>query len=211
MRIKSAILTGVILLMSAANACYAKYDPAKTSDQGDASILQEPMFGLDYSYTRDNVHYELLAPSILHACAGQTNPTFIYAHATEGVSDYFVVMGLSPDVVGRGDALGGVLQIQKGHCAEWDSTSMFRVSIPNHGYDDQKSCISSMASSNYKICSRADEKVLRDLVRDGLVRGARAWGLSRFRSSVCKPDQVEAMAFTPIPYNELLRYCHRQS
>jgi hypothetical protein len=108
MRVKLAILTGIILVMAMIYGCYVKTNQAKTTDPGDASILEEPIFGLDYSYIRDNVHYELLAPSILHACAGLTNPTFIYAHATEGFSDYFVIMGPSPDVVGRGDALGGV-------------------------------------------------------------------------------------------------------
>jgi hypothetical protein len=211
MRIKLAILTGIIVAMPMIYGCYVKTNQAKTTDPGDASILQEPMFGLDYSYTRDNVHYDLVPTADLRACPHLSGTEFIYAHAKEGSSDYFVIMGPPPDVVGRGDALGGVLQIQKSHCAEWDSTSMFRVSIPSHGYDDQKSCISSMASSDYKICSRADEKVLRDLVRDGLVRGARAWGAARFRLSVCKPDEVEALGFNPIPDEELVRYCHRQS
>jgi hypothetical protein len=208
MRIKSAILIWVILLMPMIYGCYAKSDAANTSSQGDASVLQEPMFGLDYSLTHDNVHYDSLPPSVLHACLGINSSTFVYAHAKEGSSNYFVVMGPPPDVVGRGDALGGVLQIQRGHCAQWDSTRMFEAAVAGHGYDDQKSCISSMASSDYKICSQADENVLRDLVRDGFVRGARAWGATRFRKNVCNSKLIDANASTPITHEELVRFCH---
>lgn len=210
MRIRSAILTGVIILMSIANGCSVKNYPGKSSDQGAASILQEPMFGLVYSYPNDNVHYDLVPTTVSRSCPRLSGTKFIYGHAKEGSSDYFVVMGPPPNVVGRGDALGTVLAIQRGHCAEWDSTSMFKAAVPSHAYDDQKSCISSMASRDYKLCSRADEKAVRDLVRDGLVRGARAWGLTRFRSNVCKSGLIDGNAPTPIPYAELFRYCHKQ-
>jgi hypothetical protein len=210
MRTKQAILIGAILLMPFIYGCNGKSDAAKTGEQGDMSVLQEPMFGLVYSSLHDNVHYDRVPTSVLNACPRLRGNELIYAHANEGSSDYYVIMGPPPDVVGRGDALGTALELQGGHCAEWDSTSMFRSPVPIHGYD-QKSCISSMASGKYKICSRADEKILRDLVRDGLVRGARAWGATRFRKKACGSDLVDGNATTPIPHGELVRYCHKVS
>jgi hypothetical protein len=80
MRIQSAFLTGIILVMPMICGYYAKSSQAKTSAP-DSSILQEPMFGFVYSYSRGNVHYDLVPTPVLRACPRLSVTEYIYAHA----------------------------------------------------------------------------------------------------------------------------------
>jgi hypothetical protein len=207
MRTMLATLIVMILVTSPTRGYGADRHVATTGGQIDKTVLVEPMFGLAYSYAHDNVHYDLIPAYVARVCPYLSGPTFTYAHVKEGSAEYFVVMGPGPDVVGRGDSLGAALAIQGGHCTEWDSTRMFRATVPTQGYHGEKSCEPSMGPCHYVIHSRADEELIRALLREGLARGSRAWGSKRFRTKVCAPWQPEDIESNPIPYDEVTRFC----
>ena len=60
---------------------------------------------------------------------------------------------------------------------------------------------------HYLLRSAAEEALLRDLVRDALERGIRAWGSAvAFRKAVCRPEVVGDDLY-PVLNQEVSRFC----
>ena len=79
MRAKRAIVMSLLLVTLATYGSCASGKVAATNSQTDGTILEEPMFGLGYSYAHENVHYDLMPANLTRLCSVRT-PTWIYAH-----------------------------------------------------------------------------------------------------------------------------------
>jgi len=173
------------------------------------------MFGISYDYTK--VHYEPMPVSVRHICPSYEKGTFwTYAHVKRGSVDYFVVMGIRPGQ--DGDSFGAAVAVEGTDCEQEDSLRMLSGFVPQGGYGQGQKEIALPGLDASEVCdqgechyvfrSAAEEGLLRDLVRDALTRGAKAWGdAERFKSEVCKPSVQEANKRTPIVLEELKEFC----
>jgi len=223
MRTLNATLAGLMILSHVGGeaAC------AQESVSDKFTQLQDPMFGISYSYTK--VHYEEMPAAVRRICPDYERGTYwVFAHFTRESGEYYVVMGVSPGQTG--DSLGAALRVKDSKCYNYDSRRTFTGVVPKGGYS-QKGMSSELPGSNvpevcapgtgryplidldchYVLRSAEEEAVLRGLARDALTRGSRAWGgPDRFKKEACRPSVVLAVANAPIIQQELEKFCNER-
>jgi hypothetical protein len=213
---RTKISNVVVMLILAQMCCYGVHGQGRFSKS--RILLEDPMFGLTYDYTK--VNYEQMPISIRHICPDYEHGTFwTFAHTKRKSGDYFVVMGVRPGQ--DGDSLGAALVIKDSKCYEEDSTWMLSGFIPEGGYSPGKSarklpgldapkiCEGSLGPCHYVFQSKEEEEILRDLVKDALVRGVQAWGgTDRFKNEVCKASHQKVNADMPVVQQELKVFCN---
>ncbi len=191
--------------------------------QAKRTQLQDPMFGISYSPSR--VHYEPMPTLIRQICPGYEHGSFwVFAHLQRESLDYYVVMGIRPGQ--DGDPLGAALLIKDSKCYQEDSTRMLSGFVPEKGYGEEERELGlpglnapqicehgpqfpyGIGTCHYILRSPDEESVLRGLVSDALVRGARAFGdAAQFKKAVCVPSLREANSSMPIVQQELTKFC----
>jgi hypothetical protein len=212
MRVTASILMGMLLLVFIpGNSASGRQHGVNLRTQ-----LEDPILGLSYSYTK--VHYELMQQSVRRVCPTFEQGTFwTLAHTHRESGDYFVVMGVSPGQ--DGDSLGVALLLKDSKCDAGDSKWMLSGFIPVGGYNpksdfdglpgqDAPSVCDQGPSGDchYMLRSAKEEATLRDLVRDALSRGVKAWSEDEFRNSACKSSALRASTY-PVIRQELTKFC----
>jgi hypothetical protein len=179
-------------------------------------MLEDPVFGLSYDYTK--VHYEPVPGSLRQVCPDFKEATFwAFAHVQRKTVDYFIVMGIRPGQ--DGDSLGAAIAVEGSKCTKEDSTWMLSGLIPKGGYGAQKSETTPLPGLKGEVCNQGEcyyviksaeeEALLRDLVRDGLTRAAKAWGgLEQFKKEACRPATLQGNSNTPVVQLELTNFCN---
>jgi hypothetical protein len=211
MRLVALIVVGAILTQLSFNTAHAQ-------ERAEPTQLEDPVFGLSYDYTK--VHYDPLPASIGSSCRDlvKGGTYWIFAHTQRKSGDYYVVMGLVPGQ--SGDSLGVALWVRHSECSDEDSLWMQSGFIPSEGYSSkpysgelpglnaQQLC--DRGECHYLFRSQEEEAILRDLVRDGISRGLRAWGEDRFKKTACEASWLkDKNSYTPIVQRELLEFCGR--
>ena len=214
LRLAASSLLGVMFLVPLDSAIALGH--GRTQER--RGQLEDPMFGISYDSSR--VHYEVMPAPLRQMCPGYERGIFwVYAHIKRAFGDYYVVMGVTPGQ--NGDSLGAALLIKDGQCRVEDSTRMLSGFVPDRGYRPEANsgtlpglgapqlCNQGpFGDCHYVLRSADEEDVLRDLVRDALGRGARAWGeATQFKAAVCNPALREAASSMPIVQQELTRFC----
>ena len=215
---QTTILSLIAILLLAPVGC----SRASGEEAADRSLqLEDPMFGLVYDAAK--LHYDPMPASIRRICPDFNQGTFwTYAHIQRGPTEYFVVMGVGPDQ--SGDSLGGALEVTGSRCSDGDSLQMLSGFVPVGGYGAGRTPPGLPGGGAKRICERSpfgpchyvlrsaeEEMILRDLVKDALVRATRAWGSAGvFRQQACKPSHLEKIPYTPIVREELARFCSQE-
>jgi len=210
---RKRILILMLILASGLTLGYARSEQRRVP--ASRSMLEDPVFGISYDYTK--VHYEPMPASVRQVCADYKKGTFwTFAHVQREAVDYFIVMGIRPGQ--DGDSLGAAIAVVGSDCTEEDSTWMFSGLIPKGGYGPQKSEttlpglkseVCNQGECYYVLKSAKEEALLRDLVRDGLTRAAKAWGgLEQFKKEACRPATLQGNSNTPVVQLELTNFCN---
>ena len=203
----------IILLM----LLVAAVIPYKVSGQGhvtDKHRLEDPVFGISYSYVK--VHYEEMPIAIRQVCPEYNKGTFwTFAHVKRGSQDYFIVMGVRPGQ--DGDSFGAALVVEGSDCTVEDSNWMLSGFVPRSGFNPNARSgdlpglgtprLCAVGECHYELRTTEEESLLRELVRDALSRGAKAWGDEQFRNVVCASSVQEANLSAPIVQQELQKFC----
>jgi hypothetical protein len=127
-------------------------------------------------------------------------------------------MGVGPDQ--SGDSLGAALEVSDSKCSDGDSLQMLSGFVPSGGYGAgqappglpgegaKRVCDRPLGPCHYVLRSAKEETILRDLVKDALVRATRAWGgAGVFKQVACKPSVQAGNSSTPVVQEELARFC----
>jgi hypothetical protein len=206
----------VILMFASVIVANIASNEASAQQRANHTILEDPMFGLSYDYTK--IHYEQLSDSVGSVCRNlvKGGRYWIFAHIKRDSGNYYVVMGVVPKQ--SGDSLGIALWIRTSECDGEDSLWMQSGLTPAEGYasipysgelpglNAQKAC--DRGECHYVFRSPEEEAILRDLVRDAISRGVQAWGKDRFKKEVCQsPGPNERNSSTPIVQKELAEFC----
>jgi len=216
---QTTILSLIAVLLLARVGCSRASGQEAGGDRGFQ--LEDPIFGLVYDTAK--VHYDAIPASIRRICPDFEQGTFwTYARIQRGPTEYFVVMGVRPDQ--SGDSLGAALEVRDSKCQGGDSTQMLSGFVPSSGYGSGRTppglpgvgakrvCErSAFGPCHYVLRSAEEEAILRDLVKDALMRAERAWGgAGVFRQQVCNPSVQAANSSTPIVQEELARFCSQK-
>jgi hypothetical protein len=200
---------------------------AQTSKHLRPSIpwQEDPVFGLRFD--PETAKYDGVAAKLKSQCKffqGKESRTWIFAHAKSRDSDYYVVKGWSPCKEGCGDNFGSALWVHGAQC-QWDESNWTLSGVPSKdAYQDSSAaeglpgmnvkapdvCNSQSNSSrcHYTLRSAHEEAILRELVRDAIQRGIRAFGGERyFRMQVCTPQEQPDNSGYPIMQEELRTFC----
>ena len=216
---QTKILSLIAILLLARFGCSRASGQEAAAGRGQR--LQDPMFGLVYE--SDKVNYDAMPAPIRRICPDFQEGTFwTYAHTQRGPTEYFVVMGVSPDQ--SGDSLGAALQVRDSKCQGGDSLQMLSAFVPSGGYGAGRTPPGLPGEGAKRVCERIpfgpchyvlrsaeEESILRELVKDALIRAERAWGGSGlFKQQACKPSHLKEIPYMPIVQEELARFCSQK-
>ena len=207
-RFVALMFVSVIVLNIASNEAPAQQRAKQT-------LLEDPMFGLSYDYTK--ITYEQFSKSVAHLCRLEKGGKYwLFAHTHRKSGDYYVVMGVVPGQ--SGDSLGIALWVRDPECDAEDSLWMQSGFSPAEGYTSipysgelpgmgaQKAC--NNGDCHYVLRSAEEEAILRDLVRDAISRGIQVWGEERFRKEACQSAPLkDRNSPTPIAQKALAEFC----
>jgi hypothetical protein len=159
---------------------------AQTRRELKLRLSHDPVFGV--SYDRQVIRYEILPEEISRQCAitdGKKVPLAVFAHATLGESDYYIVKEIIPveDDYGWGTALW----IKSTKCQTTGTDDVFFGISSTKGYD---------------------EAIQRRIVKDAIRRDILAYGGEvPFRKVACTPHILENTSYYAIIGQELHTFC----
>jgi hypothetical protein len=180
--------------------------------------MNDPVFGVEFNTAR--VKYEPTPVKVLAQCLGPRSPlAWTFAQVRYNGSEYLVVMVVPGGE--EGDVFGSAISLVNGQCHVEPSTWMISGYVPANGYSSVAGparlpglgsppvCAPGpLGDCHYVLRSSAEERLLRALVRDALVRGVRAWGShAAFQKVACQPKLMGDHSGHPVLQQELLRFC----
>ena len=213
------VLLAALLLQT---CCYSAKRQASVSKTN--TIREDPMFGSVFDYTK--VKFQALPTHLRSICDTGKENVWIFAHTHRQSGDYYVVLGVGQgrDNTGRGDPLGVTLVVDGSECSGMDSTGMLSGFVPENGYNLEEKPVyppqfigteaceeGELGPCHYILQSAEEEAIIRELAKDGIQRGIKAFGgKAAFKKAACTRNIIEANSNTPIVQQELRRFCSQR-
>lgn len=187
-----------------------------------SSILDNPLWGFQYDVNK--VRYDTLSSSLYTLCAKKLYPgippIYILAHIEAGGYDFYAEKNfLKPGISDNG--FGAILQISGKECHVLDLDWTLSGAPPAKGYSNTESnkdtfpgvgaerhCV--FGECYYELRSAKEESILKQLVKDAIQRGIRAYGGGEiFRKKVCIAEVQSDLRDSRyvIVLHELESYC----
>jgi len=183
------------------------------------SDYSEPIFGL--LVEQGKASFDMLPAAVTAQCKGLGGTaSLVFAHVKDATGDAYILLA-SPPNDPTGAPIGVTMRIDKSGCTAeksvWTLSGqapsgtyvMAKASFSLPGNQAPKLCDAGAADScHYMLRSADEERMLRALVDDAVLRATRAWGgLARFKDKACTPSVMRNNDDYPVVRARLSQLC----
>jgi len=198
---------------------------------GSAKVntFTDPVTYLDFNPYA--IRYDPTPESVFRSCSklkpasewGLRKPLWVFAHVRRDGFDYYVLDGFNDKY---GYERGVAIKVNANYCFIENSETLVNIEIPHGSYTDGTSetdlpgrKFSQFIAENHakpgfntmkmspELTSKAEEDLLRDLLKDSFSRSERAWGAAKFKAALCTVDHLKLFNQSAIRDQEIITYC----
>jgi len=177
------------------------------------------------------IRYDPAPESVFSICGklkpasewGLRKPLWVFAHVSRDGFDYYVLDGFNDKY---GYERGVAIKVNASYCFIENSETLVNIESPQGSYPDGpnetdlpgRKFSLLIAESHAKpgfntikkspeLASRAEEGLLRDLLKDSFSRSEKAWGAAKFKAALCAVDHMSLFDQKAIRDQEIMTYC----